>query len=91
MAQLLTQLPLQPPDELAHSQGNRIKEYMTAIPCDRVPPPILAAYVDLNLKILTGTGIISASGTNMFDRRNDSPEPAGSQAISQASWCQCSY
>ena len=56
---------------------------MTAIPCDRVPPPILAAYVDLNLKILTGTGIISASGTNMFDRRDDSTSRASSRAFSQ--------
>ena len=66
------------------AQGTRVREYMAAIPCDRVPPPILAAYVDLNLKILTGTGIISASGTNMFDRRADSsPDRAGSQALSQ--------
>ena len=74
--------------QLHHStallQGTRIRDFMTAIPCDRTPPPIMCAYVDLNLKILTGTGIISASGTNLFDRR-DASDASPSQARGFAS------
>lgn len=57
---------------------------MTAIPCDRMPPPILAAYVDLNLKILINSGVITASGHGIFDKPfDDSPGRASSRAFSQ--------
>ena len=72
-------------------QGTSIRSYMTAIPYDTEPPPIIHAYVDLNLNILKTHNIIAqpGSGAPTRDASAVSSCPLLAAVTCACMWCNC--
>ncbi|MCL7034943.1 hypothetical protein MKW94_023873 [Papaver nudicaule] len=73
--------------ELVKLRGTAIKGHLSMVPIDMEPPPIILAYIDLNLQTLAAARMLTPSGpvgqTHWGDSTNNSPSPAANSSDSQ--------
>ncbi|KAK8584644.1 hypothetical protein V6N13_138599 [Hibiscus sabdariffa] len=72
--------------ELVKLRGAAIKGHLSLVPIDMKPPPIILAYIDLNLETLAAARMLTSTGpgqTHWGDSGVNTPAPATNSADAQ--------
>ncbi|GMI81930.1 MICROTUBULE ORGANIZATION 1 [Hibiscus trionum] len=72
--------------ELVKLRGAAIKGHLSLVPIDMKPPPIILAYIDLNLETLAAARMLTSTGpgqTHWGDSGVNNPAPATNSADAQ--------
>ncbi|GAB4826923.1 Protein MICROTUBULE ORGANIZATION 1 [Ancistrocladus abbreviatus] len=73
--------------ELVKLRGTAIKGHLSMVPIDMEPPPIILAYIDLNLQTLAAARMLTPTGpvgqTHWGDSTANNPPPAAHSADAQ--------
>ncbi|GMH05428.1 hypothetical protein Nepgr_007268 [Nepenthes gracilis] len=73
--------------ELVKLRGTAIKGHLSLVPIDMEPPPIILAYIDLNLQTLAAARMLTPTGpvgqTHWVDSATNNPSPATHSADAQ--------